>query len=194
MEESRLKEILKKHLLWLNDEEDGEKADLHSADLCDANLYGADLRGADLCGANLHSADLRGANLHSANLCDANGINKYLITPLLLLLDQPGKIIAYKIVNAKNTGIYFPGIYYKIGETFEEKNANCYENEQCGSGISLATLDWCIKEWKPGRKILMAEFEAKDIAAIPIGTDGKFRVFRCKIVGEKDLKSIGLID
>jgi hypothetical protein len=50
-----------------------------------------------------------------------------------------------------------------------------------------------MKEWKDGYRILIAEFTAKDIAAIPTATDGKFRVFRCKIVGEKDLKEIGLI-
>lgn len=49
-----------------------------------------------------------------------------------------------------------------------------------------------MREWKTGYKILIAEFTAKDIAAIPTATDGKFRVFRCKIVGEKDLKALGL--
>ena len=52
-------------------------ADLHGANLYDANLYGADLRRADLSGANLRCADLSGANLrcadlHGANLYDAN--------------------------------------------------------------------------------------------------------------------------
>jgi hypothetical protein len=36
-------------------------------------------------------------------------------------------------------------------------------------------------------------FTAKDIAAIPT-SDGKFRVHKCSIVGEKDLKEIGLED
>ena len=62
-------------------------ADLHSADLCnadlrgsnlrcanlcDADLRGANLRGANLCGADLYGADLYGADLRGANLCDAN--------------------------------------------------------------------------------------------------------------------------
>ena len=82
-----LKEILRKHLMWLCSENGGECADLCDADLCDANLCDADLRGADLCcanlcdadlrganlrGADLRGADLRGANLRGANLCDAN--------------------------------------------------------------------------------------------------------------------------
>lgn len=36
-------------------------ADLHGANLCDADLYGANLHGANLCGANLHGADLHRA-------------------------------------------------------------------------------------------------------------------------------------
>jgi hypothetical protein len=50
-----------------------------------------------------------------------------------------------------------------------------------------------MREWSAGYRILIAEFEAADIAAIPIGSDGKFRVFRCTIVGEKDLVEIGLV-
>ena len=57
-------------------------ADLHRANLCEADLCGANLRGADLhranlceadlCGANLRGADLRKADLNGANLCEAN--------------------------------------------------------------------------------------------------------------------------
>ena len=87
MKAEELKEILKKHAMWLNDEDGGERAnlyganlygaDLRGADLRDANLYGADLRGADLrdanlYGANLRGADLRGANLYGADLYGAN--------------------------------------------------------------------------------------------------------------------------
>ncbi|UCC41428.1 MAG: pentapeptide repeat-containing protein [Candidatus Aminicenantes bacterium] len=46
-------------------------ADLHDADLCDADLYGAGLRKADLCDANLYGADLC-----KADLCDANLMEK----------------------------------------------------------------------------------------------------------------------
>ena len=82
-----LKEILRKHLMWLRSENGGERADLRSANLCgadlcganlrgadlrDADLYGADLRSANLCGADLRGADLRDANLYDANLRDAD--------------------------------------------------------------------------------------------------------------------------
>lgn len=67
-----LQEILRKHELWLNGEEGGERADLSGADLREADLYGANLRGANLRMANMRRADLRGANLNRADLRAAN--------------------------------------------------------------------------------------------------------------------------
>ena len=72
MDTNELNEILRKHRLWLNDESDGEIANLSGANLRWANLSGADLSGADLSGANLSGADLSGANLSGSNLRWAN--------------------------------------------------------------------------------------------------------------------------
>jgi len=178
---------------------DLSRAYLSGADLSRAYLSGADLSGAYLSraylsGAYLSGADLSGAYLSGANLSGAKNFNKHLITPLRILLDQPGKVRAYKLVNAENIGPFNGGIKYEIGKKYEVKNASTDEAEHCAAGINLATLDWCMKEWKEGYKILLAEFESNDIAAIPTATDGKFRVRKCKIVGEKDLVEIGLIE
>ena len=67
-----LKEILKKHELWLLGDKSGEHADLHCANLEDVTLYKANLRGANLIRANLKDANLYGADLSDANLSDAN--------------------------------------------------------------------------------------------------------------------------
>jgi len=160
----------------------------NQSDLSGVNLSGVNLSGADLSGANLY-----GANLSGADLAGAKGLNKYLSTPLLFLYDQPGLIRAYKLVTAKNTGPYYPEYIYTFGSDYNCDDADDNPLTQCGKGISLATLDWCIKEWKPGYKILIAEFTAVDIAAIPTATNGKFRVRKCKIVGEKDLIAIGIV-
>ena len=79
MKAEELKEILKKHAMWLNDEDGGERANLYGANLYGANLYGADLRGADLRDANLYGANLRGADLRGADLygADLRGANLY---------------------------------------------------------------------------------------------------------------------
>jgi len=137
--------------------------------------------------ANLSSADLR-----YADLSYAEGLNKKLCTPLCILEEQIGKIRAYKLVNKNYEGPYQGGIVYKVGETHSVKDANTDDTIQCAKGINLATLSWCITEWKKGYHILIAEFTQKDIACIPIASDGKFRVHKCKIIGEKDLKELNL--
>ena len=104
MEITKLNEILKKHEMWLDGIEGGERADLRSADLryanlSDANLSGANLRYANLSGANLRDANLRGADLRDANLRDADlsGI-KYNETTSFFALQCPekGSFVAYK--------------------------------------------------------------------------------------------------
>ena len=69
--------FLRKHKLWLQNDPEGERADLRGAnlrgaDLYGANLYGANLYGADLRGADLRGADLRGADLYGADLYGAD--------------------------------------------------------------------------------------------------------------------------
>jgi hypothetical protein len=177
---------------------DLSRANLYGANLSGANLYGANLSGANLYGADLSGADLSGANLYGANLYGANlsrakGINKNRYTPLTILLEQPGKIRAYKLVNARMGGPFRGGIIYEIGKSYHVDNSNTDDEQHCGAGINVATLDWCMKAWIDGYRILIVEFEAADIAAIPIATDGKFRLHRCSVVGEKDLKEIGLV-
>jgi hypothetical protein len=176
-------------------------ADLRGADLGGADLRGADLRGANLRGANLRSADMRGANLGGADLGGADmrgaiGFSKYLASPLHMLRDQVGPIRAYKLVAADGSSpisseIGYAPIAYRIGDEVAEPGANADEQENCGAGINLASLDWCLRAWRPGRRILIVEFVAEDIAAIPILSDGKFRVRRCKVVAEKSLSDCG---
>ena len=82
MKLTELNEILRKHKLWLDRDENGSRANLSGANLSRANLSGAnlssanlssaDLRWADLRWADLRWADLRWANLSSANLSSAN--------------------------------------------------------------------------------------------------------------------------
>ena len=170
-----------------------EAAVVSRANLSRANLSGANLSGATLSGADLSGADLSGADLSGANLFGAKHINSYRITPLLMLLDQPGPIRAYKLVTADSVGPFNGGVVYALGAEVEAPDANVDVSLQCAAGINLATLDWCMREWREGYRILIAEFFAADIAAIPTATDGKFRVRRCRIVGEKDLVEIGLM-
>ena len=167
-------------------------SNLRGSNLSDCDLSGSNLSGSNLRNSNLSGSDLSGCNLLNSDLSGSEGINQYMITPLLLLLEQPGLIRAYKLVNENGYGPYNGGIEYVIGSEYNVENANTDETIQCAAGINLATLDWCMKNWNPGYRILIAEFDHEDIAAIPIATDGKFRCHRVKIVGEVDLVKIGL--
>ena len=164
-------------------------ADLRDANLRGANLGGADLGGANLRDANLRGADLGGANLRGANLRDAIGLVPERSTPLLILFEQPGKVRAYKLVTAEGSGPFNGSITYEVGKHYEVPGADTDPMQQCAAGINVATLDWCLQAWQPGYRVLIVEFVAADIACIPTATDGNFRLFRCDVVGEKDISA-----
>lgn len=67
-----LREILENHEKWIINPNEGKRADLRGADLCEADLHGADLWRADLCVAELWRADLRVAELWEADLRGAD--------------------------------------------------------------------------------------------------------------------------
>jgi hypothetical protein len=134
---------------------------------------------------DLSRADFSWANLSGAALSRFCGFALNPTTPLRILLDQPGKIRAYKLVKSDGEAPFNGGIHYDLDKSYQVEDANTDETVQCAAGINVATLDWCRKNWQVGWRILVVEFEAKDIAAIPISTDGKFRLHRCKIVGER---------
>jgi uncharacterized protein YjbI with pentapeptide repeats len=177
-------------------------ANLAGANLAAANLCRVDLAGVNLSKANLYGAILHEANLSLANLAEANlsrvdlfgvkGVHPEQVNDLLMLYDQPGKIRAYKLVTAWGYGPFHGTLKYEVGKTVKAA-ADTDATKDCAAGINLATLPWCLREWQPGYRILVAEFTAADIAAIPIG-GGKFRVSRCRIVGEKDLADLGLTE
>ena len=152
--------------------------------------------GANLSDANLRGAYLSDANLRGANLSGAKGLAPERAIDLLMLLDQPGKIRAYKLVTASgDSPIHGKKLNYRIGARIEEPEADTDPTRDCAAGINVATLPWCLREWSPGHRVLIVEFAAKDIACIPHATDGKFRLHRCDVVGEKqlDLVALGLV-
>ena len=73
--QEELNKILKKHKMWLKDEEGGKRANLSYVNLSNADLSHANLRAANLSYVNLSNADLSHANLRVANLTDADLTN-----------------------------------------------------------------------------------------------------------------------
>ena len=68
IDKDELKTILKKHMMWLNGEDGGKRADLSYTNLRYANLSYADLNRAILNYADLSYADLNHASLNCADI------------------------------------------------------------------------------------------------------------------------------
>ena len=105
-----LAEKLKKHQLWLNNSEGGERADLSKANLVGANLYGADLSradlsNADLVGADLSNADLVGADLSNANLYGADLVDAKILKDGIFQLGPIGSRSSYLVAYQTDQGI-----------------------------------------------------------------------------------------
>jgi len=200
---------------------DISEADLSEADLSEANLWRADLKGADLKGANLRGAnlseadlwranlseadlseanlwraDLKGANLKGANLWEAKNLSPIYQSDLSILKYQKGKIRAFKFLDGDKSPFQFQEdkITYKVGKTYSLKKDKCNfdEYELCGSGLNIATLDWCLRETECdlGKTYIEVEFTAKDIVAIPYNSDGKFRVKKLKVIKKLTKKEL----
>ena len=95
IQSAELHKIIRKHNLWLQGEDGGERANLSGA-----NLSRAILREADLSRANLSGAILSGANLSGAILREAKGLDsvKYDENTAFFALQCPesGAYTAYK--------------------------------------------------------------------------------------------------
>jgi hypothetical protein len=72
MKQEELTKILDLHKLWLDNDPNGFRADLTSANLTSANLTSANLTSANLSYADLTNANLTYASLRNANLTYAN--------------------------------------------------------------------------------------------------------------------------
>jgi len=168
-------------------------ADLRGVDLQEADLQGADLRGANLRGANLRGVDLQEANLRGVDLqeadlqnCMLDGINW--LAYIGIVPDHKGTARAYKIVDEDGYGIHYGGINYLDGTRFKVKDIDTDIFVQCGAGVNLATFAWCLSEKRrDSDRLLMFSFNTKD-AVCPVASDGKFRVSKCRKIGECDWK------
>ena len=196
MTKEEIKEVLRLHQLWLNSDMGGVRANLRcanlrSADLSCANLRSADLSCADLRYANLRSADLRCADLRCADLSKTILENINWLTWIGITVNHKGVGYGYKVINAKGEGIYQGGINYLQADTFEVLTVNPDVYEQCGCGINLATFNWCVANKKSDdNRVLLMEFDLMDgdkpNVICPVASDGKFRVRKCRKVGEVD--------
>ena len=163
-------------------------ANLRYANLRYANLSYADLRSANLSYANLSYANLRSANLSYADLRSSKYKEPLFLPDLYLLKMQPRnfKLRAWKYL--KDGLSPYQNFEYKVGKIYIFKEYDKNENNSCGCGGNVATLTWCLKDNMKADEFIEVEFLAKDIIAIPFGTDGKFRLKKFKVIKKIDRK------
>ena len=104
-----------------------------------------------------------------------------------LIKFQTGKVTAFKYVykNGESPIQDTGKINYEVGKIYTEKDLDKSEFLDCGRGLNVADLGWCLRNMNLGEhKLLEVEFLAKDIVAIPFNTDGKFRIKKLKVVRE----------
>jgi len=168
---------------------DLSKADLSKANLREAYLYEADLSGADLYEANLREAYLYGANFREANLYEADLSGADLSGAKIF----SGKEWFFENFETTTNGVV---VYKDLGSTYFEKpdtwtfeegqylqeTCNFVKTDDCGCGVSFATLDWLKKNSNNQIWECLIEWEDLLEVCVPYNTDGKARCSRLKLV------------
>ncbi len=97
-------------------------------------------------------------------------------------------MVSYKLTNTKNEGVFNGGLIYSNDAELRVPDANVDANVLCAAGINVGTLAWVLKNYSNGQRVKVIHHLAKDIACIPTATDGKYRLFRCRVgtQGEND--------
>jgi len=102
--------------------------------------------------------------------------------------DHVGTIRAYKHVTKDgDSPTQTTKIRYKIGNVYEEPNADTNRAQDCSHGLNVASLEWVKRgRVKPEGRIFAVEFESTDLACVPTSSDGKFRTRKLTVVEELD--------
>lgn len=152
-----LSEVLKKHKLWLEGENGGERADLRGADLRCADLRHADLQGADLQGAEIED-DLLNALVPIS--CPevgsfiawkkvGNNIVKLEVCEDALRSSAFGRkcrcskafVLKIENIDGSDSGLdeissdYNKSFVYKVGNVVEAKRFDTDRKNECAPGI-----------------------------------------------------------
>ena len=97
-----LKEILRKHLLWLGGKEGGERADLSYSDLSSSDLRHSDLSRSDLRASDLRGSDLSYSDLSSSDLSSSDLSHSDLSRSDLRASDLRGSDLSYSDLRGAN--------------------------------------------------------------------------------------------
>ena len=165
MKQEELIKMLEKHNKWLQDNSEGERADLRWADLQEANLQEANLRWADLQEANLsHSKGIQTSKQFLSNFStNDKGIIVY-------------KTFGYNYI--------VPNTWNVSPLSFIEEVVNPDRGTQCGCGINFGTIEWIKENQGEHVEIWKCLIHWEDLAdvVVPFNTDGKARCARLQLL------------
>ena len=108
-----------------------------------------------------------------------------------------GEITLYKAVH-KNNEKYFSdfdnGFEYRIGEIAVPDNGFDDDvHENCGAGINMAPLHWCLDYGREWDDLAILEMTAlREDVVVPMNTAGKVRARKAKVVREVPLSECGI--
>ena len=107
-----------------------------------------------------------------------------------------GKAKLFKAVR-KHDGVYRSdwdaNFVYTIGESVAADGFCADPNENCGRGIHMAYLDWCLEYGNCWTDIAILEVEADmSTVVVPKCGSGKVRAPSCKVIREVPLEECGL--
>ena len=112
IDKDELKTILKKHMMWLNGEDGGERANMSGADMSGANMSGTDMSGADMSGANMRWANMNGADMSGVQHIESA---QNLFYPLTC--PEKGEYTAFKKADEKIVELRIPADAKRLSAT-----------------------------------------------------------------------------
>ena len=120
--------------------------------------------------------------LRGANLGGVKNLSRSYQSLVSILGFQKGKLRAFKYLNGNESP--YRVLEYKVGKTYKTDNYDEDIFNECGEGLNIATLDWCLldTDFDLTKTYIEVEFDAKDIVCIPYLSDGKFRVKKLKVI------------
>lgn len=117
IDKDELKTILKKHMMWLNGEDGGERADLSGSDLSGSNMSGSDLRWSKMRGSDMSGSDMSRSDMSGSDLRGNKGLEyaKNLFYPIAC--PEKGEYTAFKKADEKIVELRIPADAKRLSAT-----------------------------------------------------------------------------
>ena len=102
---------------------------------------------------------------------------------------EKGDVVFYAYKHSRKDGSssfypsLLPVLVCKPDAELVVRKASTNIHRRCDAGVNVSTLYWQVWHYKHRCHILwLVAFRKEDIACIPTDSDGKFRLFRCRVV------------